>query len=315
MSHGNRLLTRRDALKLGLAAGVAMAFDPSALFAQTAGTELLSKPIPSTGERIPLIGIGTARRYDVATTAEELAPLREVLRNFPGIGGKLVDTAPSYGNAETVVGNLLSELGIRDQIFLATKVGAGRQSREAGMAEMEGSLARLHTDHFDLLEIHNLAGTADMLPVLREWKQEGKIRYYGITTTSKNQYDELARFMRSEPLDFIQIDYAIDNRSAEDMLLPLAQERGIAVLTALPFGRGRVFEAFGETAVPQWATELGIETWAQFALKFNVSHPAITAAIPGTARLEYLYDNFNASKGVLPDAATRQRMAELVANA
>ncbi len=315
MSHGNRFLNRRDALKLGLAAGASMALGPRALFAQGSSGELLSKPIPSSGERIPLIGIGTARRYDVAATEEELAPLREVLRNFPGMGGKLIDTAPSYGNAETVVGNLLAELGIRDQIFLATKVGAGRQGRAAGLAEMQGSLERLQTDHFDLLEIHNLAGTAEMLPLLREWKQEGKIRYYGITTTSKEQYEELAEFMRSEPLDFIQVDYAIDNRSAEELLLPLAQERGIAVLTALPFGRGRVFDAFGDTPVPAWAAELGIETWAQFALKFNVSHPAITAAIPGTARPEYLVDNFNASRGVLPDAATRQRMADLVANA
>lgn len=315
MSHGNRFLNRRDALKLGLAASATLALGPNALFAQGSSGELLSKPIPSSGERIPLIGIGTARRYDVAATEEELAPLREVLRNFPGMGGKLIDTAPSYGNAETVVGNLLAELGIRDQIFLATKVGAGRQGRAAGLAEMQGSLERLQTDHFDLLEIHNLAGTAEMLPLLREWKQEGKIRYYGITTTSKEQYAELAGFMRSEPLDFIQVDYAIDNRSAEDLLLPLAQERGIAVLTALPFGRGRVFDAFGDTPVPEWAAELGIETWAQFALKFNVSHPAITAAIPGTARPEYLVDNFNASRGILPDAATRQRMADLVANA
>lgn len=315
MSHGNRFLNRRDALKLGLAAGATMALGPRALFAQGASGELLSKPIPSSGERIPLIGIGTARRYDVAATEEELAPLREVLRNFPGMGGRLIDTAPSYGNAETVVGNLLAELGIRNQIFLATKVGAGRQGRAAGLAEMQGSLERLQTDHFDLLEIHNLAGTAEMLPLLREWKQEGKIRYYGITTTSKEQYEELAGFMRSEPLDFIQVDYAIDNRSAEDLLLPLALERGIAVLTALPFGRGRVFDAFGDTPVPAWAAELGIETWAQFALKFNVSHPAITAAIPGTARPEYLVDNFNASRGILPDAATRQRMADLVANA
>lgn len=315
MSHGNRFLNRRDALKLGLAAGATMALGPRALFAQGNSGELLSKPIPSSGERIPLIGIGTARRYDVAATEEELAPLREVLRNFPGMGGRLIDTAPSYGNAETVVGNLLAELGIRNQIFLATKVGAGRQGRAAGLAEMQGSLERLQTDHFDLLEIHNLAGTAEMLPLLREWKQEGKIRYYGITTTSKEQYEELAGFMRSEPLDFIQVDYAIDNRSAEDLLLPLALERGIAVLTALPFGRGRVFDAFGDTPVPAWAAELGIETWAQFALKFNVSHPAITAAIPGTARPEYLVDNFNASRGVLPDAATRQRMADLVANA
>jgi len=313
MQSDSRNFSRRDVLRLGAttAAGLALGL-PSLLQAQNA---LLTKPIPSSGERIPLIGIGTARRYDVASTEAELAPLRDVLRTLPTIGGNLIDTAPSYGNAETVVGNLLAELDIRDQIFLATKVGAGRQGREAGIAEMQRSLERLQTDHFDLLEIHNLAGTADMLPVLQEWKQEGRIRYLGITTTSKNDYEELARFMRSDELDFIQIDYAIDNRSAEDLILPLALERGIAVLTALPFGRGRVFEAFGDTALPQWATELGIETWAQFSLKFNVSHPAVIAAIPGTAQLDYLHDNFNASRGELPDAATRQRMAQLVEEA
>lgn len=313
MQPDSRYFSRRDVLRVGAttAAGLALGL-PSLLQAQD---NVITKPIPSSGERIPLIGIGTARRYDVASTDTELAPLRDVLRTLPTIGGNLIDTAPSYGNAETVVGNLLAELGIRDQIFLATKVGAGRQGREAGVAEMQRSLERLQTDRFDLLEIHNLAGTADMLPVLREWKQEGRIRYLGITTTSKNDYEELARFMRSDELDFIQIDYAIDNRSAEELILPLALERGIAVLTALPFGRGRVFDAFGDTALPQWATELGIETWAQFSLKFNVSHPAVIAAIPGTAQLDYLHDNFNASRGELPDAATRQRMAELVEEA
>lgn len=313
MTSDSRFFSRRDVLRLGLTAGTGLALGlPALLQAQDA---LLTKPIPSSGERIPLIGIGTARRYDVASTEAELAPLRDVLRTFPTLGGNLIDTAPSYGNAETVVGNLLAELGIRDQIFLATKVGAGRQGREAGIAEMERSFERLQTDRFDLLEIHNLAGTADMLPVLREWKQEGRIRYLGITTTSKNDYEELASFMRSDALDFIQIDYAVDNRSAEDLILPLALDRGIAVLTALPFGRGRVFEAFGNTPLPQWATELGIETWAQFSLKFNVSHPAVIAAIPGTAQLDYLHDNFNASRGELPDAATRQQMAALVEEA
>lgn len=313
MQSDSRIFSRRDVLRMGATAATGLALGlPSLLQAQGA---VITKPIPSSGERIPLIGIGTARRYDVASTETELAPLREVLRTLPTLGGNLIDTAPSYGNAETVVGNLLTELGIRDQIFLATKVGAGRQGREAGIAEMQRSLERLQTDRFDLLEIHNLAGTSDMLPVLREWKQEGRIRYLGITTTSKNDYEELARFMRSDELDFIQIDYAIDNRSAEDLILPLALDRGIAVLTALPFGRGRVFEAFGDTTLPQWATELGIDTWAQFSLKFNVSHPAVIAAIPGTARLDYLLDNFNASRGELPDAATRQRMAELVEEA
>ena len=228
-----------------------------------------------------------------------------------------VPTPPVWMAAPPEVHSTLLTIGGTPAGIIAGGVSWGQLAAQyaAGIAEMEGSLQRLQTDHFDLLEIHNLSGTADMLPVLREWKQAGRIRYYGITTTSKDQYEALAGFMRSEPLDFIQVDYAIDNRSAEELLLPLAQERGIAVLTALPFGRGRVFDAFGDTPVPEWASDLGIETWAQFALKFNVSHPAITAAIPGTARLEYLTDNFNASRGVLPDAATRERMAALVANA
>jgi aryl-alcohol dehydrogenase-like predicted oxidoreductase len=304
------LLSRRDALKLGAGLGAGLALAPSSLFAQN--VSLLTKTIPSSGEQVPLIGIGTARRYDVAATPEELAPLREVLRNLPGTGGKMVDTAPSYGNAETVLGNLISELANRDEIFLCTKVGSGRQGLQAGIAEIQRSFERLQTDRFDLLQVHNLAGTEQMLPVLREMKQEGKIRYYGMTTSSKQQYEEFERILAREPMDFIQIDYAIDNRSADERILPLALERGVAVQINLPFGRGRVFEAFGEQPIPEWAAEFGINSWAQFALKYIVSHPAVTCAIPGTARPEYLVDNIGASTGTLPDAATRRRMADLI---
>jgi aryl-alcohol dehydrogenase-like predicted oxidoreductase len=327
MSDRNGQISRRDALRLALGAGAGLALRPGDLWAHEAGWDdrqaasLVTKPIPSTGERLPVIGIGTARRYDVATSGPfstqrsadaELAPLLEVVRNLTRMGGKLIDTAPAYGNAEPVVGTLVAQAGNRNQLFLATKVGRGRQGVPAGRAELEQSLKQLKVDRVDLMQVHNLGGVDEMLPVLREWKAAGKTRYIGVTTTAENQYPELERLLRTQRMDFIQVDYAIDNREVEQRILPLAQERGVAVLTALPFGRGRVLEAFGKQPVPGWAQELGIRTWAQFALKYIVSHPAVTAAIPGTAKMAYLTDNLGAARGPMPDAAARRRMAALV---
>jgi aryl-alcohol dehydrogenase-like predicted oxidoreductase len=306
-------LTRREALAgigaIGLTAGSGIA--PASAQAKP---ELLTKPIPSTGERLPVIGIGTARRYDVGTDEKERGPIREVLQNLPKLGGKLVDTAPSYGTAEQVIGDILTELKNRDQIFLATKVGDGNRGVAAGIREMEESLKKLRTSKLDLLMVHNLNGVTEMLPVLREWKEKGRTRYIGMSTSFDRQYDDFAAIIAKEKLDFIQVDYAIDNRDAEKRILPLAADRGMAVLTNLPFGRGRVFQAFGKKPIPDWAKELGIETWAQFALKFLVSHPAVTVAIPGTARPDYLADNIGAARLPMPDAKTRERMADLIAN-
>lgn len=302
------MITRRSALQLSMTAAVALVCDR--LRADKA-PKLITRPIPSSGERLPIIGIGTSRRFDVAT-AEEREPLREVLRELPKLGGKLVDTAPAYGTAETVVGDLVAEIGNRKQLFLATKVGAGRNGAEAGLAEMNASLQRLRTPSVDLLQIHNLAGVDAMLPLLRKWKDEGKTRYIGISTSNAPQYDALETIMKREKLDFIQIDYALDNRAAADRILPLAKDRGIAVLTNLPFGRGRVLKPFGDKPVPPWAKELGIDTWAQFALKYVVSHPAVTSAIPGTAKLSYLHDNLGAARGPLPDEKTRAKMVALL---
>ena len=313
-------INRRDALKLvaGTTAGILMA--PGAACAaratsaagagaaaQQAQPSLITKAIPSSGERLPVIGIGTARRY-TAVSPE----LVEVMKNLPKLGGRLVDTAPSYGAAETVVGELIAQAGNRDQLFLATKVGRGGQGAEAGIAEMEQGFRRLKTDRIDLMQIHNLGGVPTMLPILRDWKKSGRIRYYGVTTSSDQQYSQLEEVLKSEPMDFVQIDYAIDNRNAEERILPLARDKGVAVLVNLPFGRGRVFEKFGQQPVPDWAKEIGIQTWAQFALKYLVSHPAVTAAIPGTATMAYLADNIGAARGTLPDAATRAKMAAMV---
>jgi len=303
-------ITRRTAVKLGAAAAAALAVSPL----RAAEEKLHVRKIPSSGEALPVIGIGTARRFDVATP-EEREPLLQVLAELPRLGGRLVDTAPSYGVAEAVVGELVAKLGNRKELFLATKVGAGRSGVDAGIAEMNKSFERLHTDRIDLMQIHNLAGVDEMLPVLRKWKEEGRIRYLGISTSNPKQYEQLETIMKREPLDFIQVDYALDNRTAEERILPLAQERKIAVLTNLPFGRGRVLQAFKDRPIPEWAARLGLTSWAQFALKYVVSHPAVTSAIPGTAKLAYLKDNLGAARGPMPDAKTRAKMVELLQSA
>lgn len=311
-------MTRRDALKLGIGLGAGLMVGPamhqrSAAAGSAPLPDLITRPIPSSGEELPIIGIGTARRYDVGTSEAERYTLRNVVDSFVAMGGRVIDTAAGYGNAEIVAGDLVDELGIRDEVFLATKTGAGGTSVDAAMSEIERSFERLHTNVIDLMYVHNLRGWQELFPVLREMKQDGRIRYFGTTTTPRgDNYEELLQILRAETLDFIEIDYAIDNRGVEERVLPMAADQGVAVFIALPFGRGRVFSQFGGQDVPEWAGELGIETWAQFALKYVVSHPAVTVAIPGTAKMEYVADNINAALGRLPDQATRERMAALV---
>jgi aryl-alcohol dehydrogenase-like predicted oxidoreductase len=288
--------------------GASIFLSSTRLLAQ--GTSWIQRKIPSSGESLPVIGIGTARRYEAVTTEAERAPLREVLRQFKEMGGRVVDTAPSYGTAETVVGDLVAELKIRESLFIATKLGT--HGRDAGIAQLEQSFKRLRTPTIDLIAVHNLQDTQTQLRTLREWKQAGRIRYVGITTSFERQHPEFEQTMRAEALDFIQVDYALDNRKAGQRILPLAADRGMGVMINLPFGRGRLFTAVQGKSLPPWASEFDCSSWAQFFLKYIVSHPAVTCALPGTAKVEYLVDNLGAARGRLPNAEMRARMERLI---
>jgi aryl-alcohol dehydrogenase-like predicted oxidoreductase len=234
--------------------------------------------------------------------------LREVLKLFADLGGKLLDTAPSYGRAEIVSGELARELGLVDELFLATKVSS--RGREAGISQMETSLQRLHRGLVDLMQVHNLIDVDTQLATLREWKAAGRIRYLGVTTSSLRAYDDFEAVMKREELDFVQVNYSLGTREAADRLLPLAADRGMAVLVNRPYERGRLFSQVGEQPVPEWAAEFGIESWGQFYLKYIISHPAVTCAIPATTKAHHLRDNMGACYGGLPDAAARKRMEE-----
>ncbi len=309
-----RYPSRREAIKAGILAGAGLAIGRIPLAAgvgQARQLPLITKPIPSTGEEIPVVGLGT-NRYGVSTP-EEMAPLREVLRAMPGLGGKVIDTAPSYRRSETVLGELMAELGNRDRFFLSTKVTAPDGNMEEGIRQMENSFQVLKTDVIDLMEVHNLNGTEAILPVMKEWKQEGRIRYIGVTTSSNAAHEALMDIMRREELDFIQVNYSIGDRDAADQVLPLAQDRGTAVMLNVPFGgrRGSVFGLLADKELPEWAAEFDCTSWAQFCLKYLLSHPAVTCPIPGTTDVEHLADNLGAARGRLPDEATRKRMEEL----
>lgn len=303
-------LSRRDLVKIGAGASAAVALGVRPGFgrAPVRPFDLITRPVPSTGEEIPVVGIGTARRYDVAASGADIEPLRETLATFRKLGGTLVDTAPSYGNAEVVVGDLVSELGFRDDLFIATKVR--KEGRDEGNAEIASSFERLQTDRFDLLQVHNLVGIDTQLPTLRELKDAGRVRYIGMSTSSGRQYEAFADVMRREDMDFIQVNYSLASRDAADVILPLAADRGMAVLVNVPFGRGRLFDAVGERPLPDWAGEFDCESWGQFFLKYIVGHPAVTCVIPGTAKPHYATDNMGAAMGRLPDAAMRAKMEE-----
>jgi len=297
-------LSRRAALVLMAAAAANAAAGRAP---EPPGAAMILRPMPSSGEKIPAVGLGTWRTFDVGASTAERQPLREVLLRFVELGGRVVDSSPMYGTAETVVGDLATEVGVRASLFLATKVWTS--GREAGVEQMERSLRRLRAARLDLMQVHNLVDWRTHLRTLRAWKEAGRIRYLGVTHYTASGHDELERVMRDEALDAVQLNYSLAEREAERRLLPLARDRGIAVLVNRPFAEGALFQRVRGRSLPPWAADLDCQSWGQFFLKWILGHPAVTCVIPATSKAEHLADNMRAAVGRVPDAATRERMA------
>jgi diketogulonate reductase-like aldo/keto reductase len=298
--------TRRELLRLGAAAAGTLML-PSVTAA--AATPLM-RAIPSTAEKIPAVGMGTWQTFDVGATTAARAGPREVLTLFAAHGGRLIDSSPMYGEAESVVGDLAADLKLTDKLFLATKVWTSGHAD--GIRQMEQSLRRLRVSRLDLMQVHNLLDWETHLRTLREWKAQGRVRYLGITHYTESAYPQLERVMQGEDIDFVQFNYSIVSRAAEQRLLPLAHERRIAVLVNRPFEKAGLFGKVRGKELPAWSKEFDCESWAQFFLKFILSHPAVTGVLPATSKPEHLRDNMQAGVGRLPDAATREKMARYV---
>jgi diketogulonate reductase-like aldo/keto reductase len=296
------MLTRRDVVVGAMAAGVARA-------AHGAGEakDAIRRAVPSSGEALPVIGMGTSRTFDVDPAAR--APLAGVMAEFLGGGGRIVDSSPMYGRAEEVTGALLKDAKAGG-VFVATKVWT--DGRDAGIAQMNQSFARLGVERMDLMQVHNLKDWRTHLPVLREWKAAGRLRYVGITTSFAPQYAEFEAVMRAEQLDFVQLNYSVGEREAEKTLLPLARDRGMAVMVNRPFMRAELFRRVAGKPLPGWAADIGCTSWGQVFLKWIVAHPAVTCVIPASAKAANMRDNMAAGFGVLPDAALRERIAAAV---
>jgi diketogulonate reductase-like aldo/keto reductase len=321
---GMTRITRRQATRLiGTAtAGLMLPIDASRGQAKAELLAMLTRTIPSSGEKLPVIGLGTWRAFDVDLSADIRRQLEDVLSLFVKLGGRVIDSSPMYGRAEEVIGDLTSTLGIRDKLataspsggglFLATKVWT--KGKQSGIQSMERSMSLLRTNRIDLMQVHNLVDVNTQLATLQEWKQQGRIRYTGITHYESGALGEIEKLMRSQKFDFLQINYSLMEPEAEEPILPLAQERGIAVIANRPFGSGDLFGKVRSKPLPDWAAEFDCRSWAQFFLKWIVANPAITCAIPATDKPRHLEDNMQGGIGRLPDAKMRRRMAELVSS-
>ena len=268
----------------------------------------MTRKIPATGEDLPAIGLGTWQVFDVGNDPAARTPLRKVIAGFAKAGGKMIDSSPMYGSAESVAGDLVAELGLRDQTFIATKVWT--RGREDGIKQMATSFRRLKVQQMDLMQIHNLLDVAIHTPTINDMKAQGRVRYTGITHHTSSAYAEVEKWLKAEQYDFLQINYSLAERESEQRLLALCRDKNIAVIANRPFAEGAMFRRVRGKPLPPWAAEIGAASWAQYFLKWIVSHPAITCAIPGTAKPEHIADNVAAGFGALPDAAMRRRMAE-----
>jgi aryl-alcohol dehydrogenase-like predicted oxidoreductase len=308
------LISRRTMIETGLLVGAGAALASWATAAEQSNLPVIKRKIPSTGEELPVMGIGTN-----AFRSANYAQLRDVLKRMQELNGSVIDTAAMYGDSEAVIGNALTELGIRKQMFIATKFNAENATRSGppppmesvyGEASFERSLERLKTDRIDLMQAHFLSSVEPLMPLLQKLKKDGKIRYIGITTVSVQEHPQLIEYMRKYPIDFIQIDYSLENREAAETVFPVAHERKIAVMVAVPLG-GRRGSLLSETAgrqLPSWAANIDVTSWSQFLLKYVVSHPTVTCAIPGSSQLEHLEENQMAGRGRIADATMLKRM-------
>jgi diketogulonate reductase-like aldo/keto reductase len=303
-------ISRRRAAKLigATAAGAFLPTGASRLFAAVESSQRIMRAIPSTHEKLPVIGLGSALTFDVRGS-RQLAPIGEVMALFVKHGGKLVDTSPAYGNAESVIGDLAFKEHLTSSLFFATKVWT--RDKLEGISQMQRSLERFRTRSIDLVQVHNLADVDRQMTSLREWKAKGKIRYTGITHSEDRGHGEVERVMRAQKPDFVQINYSLMDRAAAQRILPLAQEMGMGVIINRPFGGGGIFQVISAKPLPPWTAEFDCHSWAQFLLKWIVSHPAVTCVIPATNDPKHLEDNMGAGVGRLPDAKTRARMASL----
>lgn len=301
-------ISRRKLLKLSAGAGLIATTGQWSPLMAASKTKLMTT-IPSSGEQLPAVGIGT-RGFRSDANADDMKRFRQTLETFHASGGRVIDTSPNYGEAETVIGRLLRDIGIRDDVFMATKVD--REDQQEGVGRMNRSFELLGGDQIDLMQVHNLRGTEVELETMAKWKSEGRFRYLGVTTHSPRQYDEMQDVMRRHPLDFIQLNYSLADRSAEESILPLAQDRGIAVLVNLPFARGKLFKAVAGQPLPDWAADMDAESWGQVFLKYVISYPASTLPIPGTTKPHHVKDNVGASFGRLPDAKLRREIENYI---
>jgi len=309
------MITRREYLRNSALAGAALALPPTLL--QAFEGDIITRDIPSTGERLPIVGLGSSATFRSVAQSEDVSAIRDVLQTLFDNGGTVFDTAPGYGASEEVAGGLVQEIDATGKVFWATKVnvagrGGGSADPAAARAQIERSFQYIGKDPIDLIQVHNLGDVPTQLAILNELKQEGRLRYTGVTFTGARRYPDLAKVMRDEPIDFIGVDYAVDNTEAAEMILPLAADRGIAVLVYVPFGRSRLWKRVRGRQVPAWAAEFGAHSWGQFFIKYCATHPAVTVVTPATSKAKNMLDNIGAAYGELPDEATLRRMEALV---
>lgn len=300
-------MNRRNALRRIAATAASLSGGLALPVTAASGAHIMTRKIPSSGEALPVIGLGTWQTFDVGASQAERAPLKAVLEAFAASGGKLIDSSPMYGDSEAVAGDLMADLRLRQKLFVATKVWTS--GRQDGIAQMKASMDKLRTKPIDLMQVHNLLDAETHLATLREWKQQGLVRYIGVTHYTAGAHDAVARVIAKYPVDFIQINYSVGEREAEKKLLPLARDRGVAVIANRPFAGGDLFRRVRAKPLPAWAAEIDCTSWAQVLLKFVVSHPAMTCAIPATSKVTHLRDNMQAGYGRMPDEKMRALIA------